>query len=94
MSTIEIDPMTDRAQPASKGKPGARQERNPAMKHEEPGAPGRDRPRDAQPSATEQHLPVIQSRSLFGTSKEVVISHAGEMYRLKITRQGKLILNK
>ncbi|MFZ2403705.1 MAG: hemin uptake protein HemP, partial [Methylobacter sp.] len=31
---------------------------------------------------------------LFGTTREVVIEHSGEEYRLRLTRQGKLILTK
>lgn len=37
---------------------------------------------------------VIESRELFGQRKEVAIEHEGAIYRLKITKQGKLILNK
>jgi len=37
---------------------------------------------------------VIESRELFGESREVAIEHDGSLYRLKITKQGKLILNK
>lgn len=37
---------------------------------------------------------VFGSDTLFDGSKEVGIEHAGSVYRLKITRQGKLILNK
>jgi len=37
---------------------------------------------------------VIESRALFGERKEVAIEHEGAVYRLKITKQGKLILNK
>jgi hemin uptake protein HemP len=37
---------------------------------------------------------VVDSRALFGGEHEVGIVHAGETYRLRITRQGKLILNK
>jgi hemin uptake protein HemP len=36
----------------------------------------------------------VQSAELFGTNREVVIEHAGEEYRLRLTRQGKLILTK
>jgi hemin uptake protein HemP len=36
----------------------------------------------------------LQSAELFGTAREVVIEHAGEEYRLRLTRQGKLILTK
>ncbi|MCY0094957.1 hemin uptake protein HemP [Hoeflea ulvae] len=37
---------------------------------------------------------VISSHALFGDRKEVIIEHDGAAYRLKITKQGKLILNK
>lgn len=36
----------------------------------------------------------VDSRDLFGATREVVISHVGEEYRLRITSQGKLILTK
>ncbi len=36
----------------------------------------------------------IQSRELFEDGKEVVIEHANQAYRLRITRQNKLILTK
>ena len=34
------------------------------------------------------------SKQLFGNAKVVLIEHVGQVYRLLITRQGKLILNK
>lgn len=37
---------------------------------------------------------VVTSESLFRGTHEIGIDHEGSMYRLKITRQGKLILNK
>lgn len=36
----------------------------------------------------------IESQNLFGESKEIFIRHGEEMYRLTITRNGKLILQK
>lgn len=36
----------------------------------------------------------FESSVLFGGANEVGIEHDGALYRLKITRQGKLILNK
>ncbi|OCW56962.1 hemin uptake protein HemP [Hoeflea olei] len=39
-------------------------------------------------------LPVFDTRNLFGAASEIGIVHQGSLYRLKITRQGKLILNK
>jgi hemin uptake protein HemP len=38
--------------------------------------------------------PRLRSSELFGIAREVVIEHAGEEYRLRLTRQGKLILTK
>jgi hemin uptake protein HemP len=35
-----------------------------------------------------------ESAELFGDSKLIHIEHTGETYQLRITRQGKLILNK
>ena len=42
----------------------------------------------------EQKLKTYGSRELFAGAREVAIEHEGALYRLKITRQGKLILNK
>tara|TARA_Y100001933_G_C18624529_1_gene407770 strand:+ start:164 stop:370 length:207 start_codon:yes stop_codon:yes gene_type:complete len=39
-------------------------------------------------------LRVLESTVLFGERNEICIRHDGALYRLKITRQGKLILNK
>jgi hemin uptake protein HemP len=36
----------------------------------------------------------LHSAELFGMAREVVIEHNGEEYRLRLTRQGKLILTK
>jgi hemin uptake protein HemP len=36
----------------------------------------------------------LDSTALFAGRTEIVIDHDGALYRLKITRQGKLILNK
>jgi hemin uptake protein HemP len=38
--------------------------------------------------------PRLVSKHLFAASNEVIIEHAGEEYRLRLTRQGKLILTK
>lgn len=42
----------------------------------------------------EPQIKTYGSRELFNGSREVGIEHGGSLYRLKITRQGKLILNK
>jgi hemin uptake protein HemP len=36
----------------------------------------------------------IDSRDLFVTTREVTIAHGGEVYRLRLTAQNKLILTK
>ncbi|MCC6714335.1 MAG: hemin uptake protein HemP [Gammaproteobacteria bacterium] len=36
----------------------------------------------------------IRSEELFGARREVHIEHRGEIYRLRVTRQDKLILTK
>ncbi len=36
----------------------------------------------------------IESIHLFGKRTEIQIEHEGELYRLRITKNGKLILNK
>lgn len=46
------------------------------------------------PAAPTYGIPVVDSRQLFGQTQEIGIMHEGALYRLKITRQGKLILNK
>jgi hemin uptake protein HemP len=38
--------------------------------------------------------PQLDSRQLFGAAKEVLIHHAGQIYRLRHTLNGKLILTK
>ncbi len=47
---------------------------------------------DAAPSAPRRQA--LESRVLFAGGSEVVIFHYGESYRLRQTRQGKLILTK
>jgi hemin uptake protein HemP len=44
-----------------------------------------------QPAA---HVRTIESAEIFRGQSEIVIRHENFTYRLKITRQGKLILNK
>lgn len=47
-----------------------------------------------QHGATPASRPRIQSAELFGSAREVLIEHGGEEYRLRLTRQDKLILTK
>ncbi len=44
--------------------------------------------------ASSQPARTLDSQSLFRGEHEIGIEHQGSLYRLKITRQGKLILNK
>lgn len=37
---------------------------------------------------------VYESPQLFGSNNEIQINHEGELYRIRITRNGKLIMNK
>ncbi len=60
----------------------ARRDRSPAYRRDEPAG---HRSFD---------MKTISSNSLFEGGKEIGIEHGGALYRLKITRQGKLILNK
>lgn len=46
-----------------------------------------------QPS-TPTAVDAIDSRALLGGRDTMAISHRGELYRLRLTRQGKLILTK
>ncbi len=52
--------------------------------------------RPAGPVTTElaAALPTFESTELFRGGKEIMIRHDGAVYIMKITRQGKLILNK
>jgi hemin uptake protein HemP len=45
-------------------------------------------------STAEPALREYDTRTLFNGDREIVINHAGSAYRMKITKQGKLILNK
>lgn len=56
-----------------------------------PNAPILGRPVHRDASGT---VPVISSQTLFKGAQEIAIEHQGSLYRLRITRQGKLILNK
>ena len=53
--------------------------------------PGNDLPdaTDVKPCAV-----VVQAKQLFGERREIVIEYEGERYKLRITRRGKLILQK
>lgn len=59
--------------------------------HGEPG--GSDDQRSPKPDRSTQKLP-IDSRELFRGTRELRIRHEGEIYVLRVTRNGRLILNK
>lgn len=59
----------------------------------------RFRPRRPATGESTQYTPqlpprTVSSEALFNGLYEIGINHGGALYRLKITRQGKLILNK
>ena len=52
-------------------------------------------PKLARPtSASRTPLPRLRSEQLFRDSHELIIEHQGQEYRLRLTRNDKLILNK
>lgn len=57
-----------------------------------PAQPGLQGFRPVQPIAAAQR--VLDSGDLFTAGREVLIQHAEEFYRLRLTRKGKLILTK
>ena len=44
--------------------------------------------------AAAQEIRIVESTDIFLGQTEIMIKHEGVIYRMKITRQGKLILNK
>lgn len=48
----------------------------------------------ARPVAPRQDPPCLHSHDLFSAGNEIRIEHHGETYRLRLTRNGKLILTK
>jgi hemin uptake protein HemP len=56
--------------------------------------PSNSHPVSTAPAAPARELKRVSSDELIGPAREVLIRHAGWDYRLRITRQGKLILTK
>ncbi|HEY4168213.1 MAG TPA: hemin uptake protein HemP [Reyranella sp.] len=50
--------------------------------------------RAAEPDATGSATPVIDSVTLMGGRRELLIRHGNDLYRLRITASNKLILTK
>jgi hemin uptake protein HemP len=57
-----------------------------------PGNPAPSTPN--QPKSETESLPSYDSSDLLKGAREILIHHQGEIYRLRLTRNGKLILNK
>lgn len=52
---------------------------------------------DASPTATDHgraSAPRLDTGTVFGAGREVILVHRGQEYRLRITKAGKLILTK
>jgi hemin uptake protein HemP len=49
---------------------------------------------EAGQASLSEDLPEYDTVALFAGRREIIVHHAGAAYRMKITRQGKLILNK
>jgi hemin uptake protein HemP len=49
---------------------------------------------DSNPSPVLPEAPRVTSQELLKGGRELLIEHAGQIYRLRLTRHGKLILNK
>jgi len=69
---------------------------NPASPSATAPEPDRHAPPTAQAPTPDAQLlaEAIPSNKLFHNRREITISHEGALYRLRITRQGKLILHK
>lgn len=48
----------------------------------------------ARNNEVQQHLPMLHSNNLFALGREIRIMHEGEEYRLRLTRNNRLILTK
>jgi hemin uptake protein HemP len=59
-------------------------------------SPGAVRPLPAKPEkpALQRHCKRINSQQLLANEREIEIEHVGQLYRLRVTALGKLILTK
>lgn len=57
-----------------------------------PAALERPQPRDLE--VRQLSMPCLRSEELFGKQREIMIQHAGSLYRLRLTHSNKLILTK
>lgn len=62
------------------------------MKSGKPNMPSDDK--NAHATRQDGEIRRLNAESMFANTDEVIIDHAGQSYRLRITRNGKLILTK
>lgn len=71
---------------------------NAGSPHDPDGTSGKDAGDQSRTTLIERSIPLtdnrIQSRDLFVSSREIIITHGEETYRLRLTSQNKLILTK
>ncbi|NGX95996.1 MAG: hemin uptake protein HemP [Candidatus Afipia apatlaquensis] len=71
---------------------------NAGSPHDPDGSSGKDAGDRSRTALIERSIPLtdnhINSRDLFLTSREIMIVHGGDTYRLRLTAQSKLILTK
>ncbi len=71
---------------------------NAGSPHDPDGSSGKDAGDKIRTALIERSIPLtdnhINSRDLFLTSREIMIVHGGDTYRLRLTAQSKLILTK
>jgi hemin uptake protein HemP len=53
-----------------------------------------ERPQPRELEARQISMPCLRSEELFGKQREIMIQHAGSLYRLRLTHSNKLILTK
>ena len=56
--------------------------------------PARQEKRSINVDSSSAQVPVVDSDRLFGGRNEVIVRHGELLYRLRITRNGKLVMNK
>lgn len=56
--------------------------------------PPREPPLPCQPTDRPEMAPCVRSEELLQGGRELLIAHGQELYRLRLTRSGKLILGK
>lgn len=63
-------------------------------KHEQADTTGRSANPDTGAPVTSAAIATLRSEDLFNGSREIIIAHQGDQYRLRCTSKGKLILTK